>query len=421
MTKKITYAQVGDDYDTKDPIKKLAQTAARETYKNPKGVNFQEFTNSRGESAYVFKVGSQYLATVVEGLGTKNLVADAMRRITGKTYYDTIGHDTVATIINDLVSVGAKPLVAHAYWAIEDNSWLQDKERMEDFIRGWKSACDISGASWGGGETPTLKGIIEAQTVDLGGSALGILESKKAIITDQNLKIGDKIVLVKSSGVNCNGISLTRAIAKKLPKGYATKLASGEMYGEALLTKTNIYAKLVQDLLSSGVDIHYISNITGHGLRKIMRAHQNFTYLVEKLFEPQEVFTFIQKHAHINDYEMYQTFNMGQDYAIFVSPKDVQKTQSIITSISVRFLTHKSVSNLLPLDMLNPAASNIHLSLWPSPTAMHSSSFNPAFFESSLSFSRLHMAWSQQPVLNFLPNSTSPVKIPSFKIKFGHA
>ncbi|OGD83608.1 hypothetical protein A3A54_00340 [Candidatus Curtissbacteria bacterium RIFCSPLOWO2_01_FULL_39_62] len=332
MTKKITYAQVGDDYDTKDPIKKLAQTAARETYKNPKGVNFQEFTNSRGESAYVFKVGSQYLATVVEGLGTKNLVADAMRRITGKTYYDTIGHDTVATIINDLVSVGAKPLVAHAYWAIEDNSWLQDKERMEDFIRGWKSACDISGASWGGGETPTLKGIIEAQTVDLGGSALGILESKKAIITDQNLKIGDKIVLVKSSGVNCNGISLTRAIAKKLPKGYATKLASGEMYGEALLTKTNIYAKLVQDLIDADIKIHYISNITGHGLRKIMRAQKNFTYVIEKLFEPQEVFQFIKKHANVDDYEMFQTYNMGQDYAIFVKPQDVKKTLSIITS-----------------------------------------------------------------------------------------
>ena len=330
MKKKITYAQVGDNYDTKDPIKKLAQLAARQTaIRNRSG--FEELSQSRGESAFVWKVGKTLIASVVEGLGTKNLVADEMRKITGKTYYDIIGHDTVATIINDLITVGAKPLVIHAYWAIEDNSWLQDKKRMEDFIRGWRDACKISETVWGGGETPTLKGIIEPQTVDLGGSAVGILKSEKHIITDQNLKIGDRIILIKSAGVNANGISLTRAISKKLTKGYATKLPFGIMYGEALLTKTNIYAGLVQDLLAAGLNIHYISNITGHGLRKIMRAHQNFTYLVEKLFEPQEVFTFIQKHAHINDYEMYQTFNMGQDYAIFVSPKDVQKTQSIIT------------------------------------------------------------------------------------------
>ncbi|OGD97503.1 hypothetical protein A3A49_02915 [Candidatus Curtissbacteria bacterium RIFCSPLOWO2_01_FULL_38_11b] len=327
---RITYSQVGDNYDTKDPIKKLAQVAARKTANNPKDVNFKEVNSSRGESAYVFKVGDQFFATVVEGLGTKNLVADSMREITGKTYYDIISHDTVATIINDLVSVGARPLVLHAYWAIEDNSWLEDKKRMPDFISGWKSACDLSGASWGGGETPTLKGIIEPETVDLGGSALGILKSGKAVITDRNLKIGDKIVLIRSNGINANGISLARAIATKLEKGYATKLPSGKLYGEAILTKTNIYAKLVQDLISAGIKIHYISNITGHGLRKIMRARQNFTYIIEKLHKPQEVFNFIQKHAKVDDYEMCQTFNMGQDYAIFVSPQDVKKTQSII-------------------------------------------------------------------------------------------
>ncbi|MBI2622634.1 MAG: hypothetical protein HYW64_00890 [Candidatus Levybacteria bacterium] len=102
------------------------------------------------------------------------------------------------------------------------------------------------------------------------------------------------------------------------------------MYGEALLTKTNIYAKLVQDLLKAKIDIHYISNITGHGLRKIMRARQNFTYIIEKIFDPQEVFLFIQKHANLDDCEMYQTFNMGQDYAIFLPEKDIVKAQKII-------------------------------------------------------------------------------------------
>lgn len=327
--KKITYSQVGDNYDTKDPIKKMAQLFARQTVIKEKS-GFKEISDSRGESAFVWQMDNVLMASVVEGLGTKNLVADAMRKVTGKTYYDVIGHDTVATIINDLITVGAKPRVVHAYWAIEDNSWLQDEKRMRDFITGWRDACKISMAIWGGGETPTLKGIIEKDTIDLGGAAIGVINPKSRLILDKKMKVGDRILLLKSNGINCNGLSLARAVAKKLAKGYATKLSNGQMYGEALLTKTNIYAKLVQDLLNGRVDIHYISNITGHGLRKIMRARGQYTYVVEKLFQPQEVFLFIQKRANLSDDEIYQTLNMGQDYAIFLSTKDVKKAQEII-------------------------------------------------------------------------------------------
>src|SRR3989344_8789929 len=270
------------------------------------------------------------MAAVVEGLGTKNLVADEMRKITGKTYYEIIGHDTIAAIINDLISVGATPLDVHAYWAVGDNSFLTDFKRMTDLVRGWKSACDLSGVSWGGGETPTYKGIINPQTIDLGGSAVGIIKNKRNLITDKKLKLGDRIILIKSTGINVNGLSLARAVASKLPKGYATKLPSGKMYGEVLLTKANIYAKLIADLQKANVDIHYISNITGHGIRKIMRARPAFTYVLEKLFDPQEIFEFIKFHAGLDNNEMYGTYNMGQDYAIFISPKDVKKTLEII-------------------------------------------------------------------------------------------
>ena len=328
-TKKITYSQVGDDYGTKDPIKKLAQTAAASTSKNLKN-GLIEVSETRGESAYVWKQGDVFMASVIEGLGTKNLVADNTRKITGKTYYDIIGHDTVATIINDLITVGAKPLVVHAYWAIEDNSWLQDEERMKDLIAGWKSACDLAECSWGGGETATDKGVIEKDTVDLAGSAVGIITNEKRLITDKKLIVGDRILLLKSNGVNANGISLTRAVAEKLEQGYGTKLKDGTLYGEAILTKTNIYAKLIQGLLDGNVDIHYISNITGHGLRKIMRSNRDFIYVIEELFEPQEVFNFIQENAGLAEKEMYETYNMGQDYAIFVSPSDIAKAQEII-------------------------------------------------------------------------------------------
>lgn len=327
---RITYSQSGVNYEEIDPIKKLAQQAGLHTSKNLLHHGFSEITDSRGESAYVWKQGNVYMASVIEGLGTKNLVADEMRKITGKTYYENIGHDTVAAIINDLVSVGALPLVIHAYWAVGDSSFLKDLERMKDLIHGWKSACDISGAAWGGGETPTYKGIIHPQTIDLGGSAVGIIKNEKSLITDRRLKAGDRILLLKSSGINVNGLSLARVVAQKLPKRYATKLSKGKMFGEELLTKTNIYAKLVQDLLKAGINIHYISNITGHGLRKIMRAKQKFTYILDKIFEPQEIFLFIQMHAGLSDEEMYGTFNMGMDYALFIPEKDVKKSMSII-------------------------------------------------------------------------------------------
>lgn len=327
---KITYEQVGDNYETKDPVKKLFQQAAVDTGRNLKKHRFSEITDTRGESAYVWRQGNVLMATVIEGLGTKNLIADAMYKITGNSYYDVVGHDTVATIINDLITVGATPLDVHAYWAIEDNTWLADQKRMTDMITGWANACTLSGASWGGGETATMKQIVKKGVGEFAGSAVGIIKKRKYLVIDKKLKAGDRIILIKSNGVNANGISLTRAIAKKLSKGYATKLPSGIMYGDALLTRTNIYAKLIQDLQKANVDIHYISNITGHGMRKVMRPRKNFTYVIEKILAPQEVFLFIQEQANLSDTEMYGTYNMGMDYAIFVPQRDVKKTLSII-------------------------------------------------------------------------------------------
>jgi len=328
--KKITYSQSGINYKNMDPVKKMAQEAGRLTAKNLLFHGFSEVSDSRGESAYVWKQGNVYMASVIEGLGTKNLVADEMKKFTGKTYYDVIGHDTVASIVNDLITVGASPLVIHAYWAVGNSEFLKDSQRIKDLIDGWKSGCDLSGVSWGGGETPTYKGIIDPKTIDLGGSAVGIIKNKKSLITDKGLKTGDRILLLKSNGINVNGLSLARAVSVKFPKGYTTKLSNGTMYGEALLTKTNIYAKLIQELLEAKINIHYISNITGHGLRKIMRAKENFTYIIEKIINPQEVFLFIQKQARLSDEEMYGTYNMGMDYALFIPEKDVKDAQKII-------------------------------------------------------------------------------------------
>lgn len=330
--KKITYASAGDNYNIKDPIKKLAQKSAKLTSRNLKFHGFYEEEASRGESAYVFRQGHKLFASVVEGLGTKNLIADDMRKISGKTYYENIGHDTVATIINDLVSVGARPITVNAYWAIGDNAWLSDKKRTADLIKGFKKACDLSLASWGGGETPTLKGIINPQAIDLGGAAFGIIGSKNNFLTDEKISSGDRIILLKSSGVNTNGISLIRKVAKKLPKGFATKLNNGKVFGEEVLIKSNIYAKVIRDLLESGIKLHYASNITGHGLRKVMRGRVNFIYVLEKIVKPSAIFNFIQEQSGLSNYEMYETFNMGMDYALFIPKKDVFYAQKVIAN-----------------------------------------------------------------------------------------
>ncbi len=328
--RKVTYSKTGDNYDTKDPIKKLAQKSAQTTAKNLTQHGFSEVADSRGESAYVWKQNGVYMASVIEGLGTKNLIADQMRKITGKTYYDNIAYDTVATIINDLLTVGATPLVLNAYWAVENNEWLADKKRMSDLTRGWKSACDKSRVTWGGGETATLKQILLKGVSEFGGSAVGIIKDNKNLITDRKLEIGDRIVLIGSSGINANGASLARAVAKKLAKGYGTPMNNGKLFGDALLVRSNIYAKLIYDLQKNNIDVHYTSNITGHGIRKIMRARGNFTYLIEKVFPPHEVFKFIQDNSGLDDFEMYQTYNMGQDYALFLPPSDVDKALTLI-------------------------------------------------------------------------------------------
>lgn len=326
----ITYSQVGDDYNRKDPIKKIAQIGAALTGGNLGQHGFSEYTHSRGESAYVWKQGDIHMASTVEGLGTKNMVADAMRKITGRTYYDIIGYETVATVVNDLITVGAKPLVTHAYWAVGSNEWFEDEPRMMDLVRGWHEGCDAAGTSWGGGESPTLTTVVHPDHIDLGGSSVGIIEHESHLLSDTRLKTGDRIIMLKSTGINANGISLARAVADRLPAGYGTRLTNGLYYGEAVLNKTNIYARLLKELFAGDVELHYVSNITGHGQRKVMRARGTFTYVLERIFEPQPVFDFIQKNAELNDYQMYETYNMGMDFALFLPQDNINKALEII-------------------------------------------------------------------------------------------
>jgi len=252
-----------------------------------------------------------------------------MRKITGKTYHDAIAQDDVAMIVNDIIVVGARPLVVSAYFAAGNSEWFSDEKKMNDLTDGFRDACNKAGAVWGGGESPTLRGVIEQGAADLAGACVGEIKPKERLTLGDKLTAGDRILLVESSGIHANGLTLARTIASKLPEGYSTRLSDGSLYGESLLTPTHIYAKLIQDLFDQDVDIHYMVNITGHGWRKLMRANRDFTYAIDKIPDPQPVFKFIQEHSRNDDREMYGNFNMGAGFAIFVPQTHVDNAQKI--------------------------------------------------------------------------------------------
>lgn len=325
----ITYKSTGVNYDAMDPLKRLAQLKARSTSENLNRFGMKEIEASRGESAYVWEEQDGYRAFVIEGLGTKNMVADSVRERSGKTHYDSIAQDTVAMIVNDLIVVGAEPQVVNAYFAVGSSEWFSDEKRTKDLVEGWAKACNMAGAVWGGGETPTLKGIIDPNTIDLSGSAVGIVKPKERLTLGDKLNSGDAIFLVESSGIHANGLTLARKIASLVPEGYKTLLSDGQTYGESLLTPTHIYAALVRDLFEQGVDIHYMVNITGHGWRKLMRAERELSYIINQVPDPHPVFKFIQTQSRNDDAEMYGNFNMGAGFAIFIPEKDVELAQKI--------------------------------------------------------------------------------------------
>jgi phosphoribosylformylglycinamidine cyclo-ligase len=335
---RMTYAGSGVDYGALDPFKRRAQLAGRSTADVIRRLGVSEVEMSRGESAYLVETPDTYLAHVEEGLGTKNLVADAMYRLVPtRSYYDHVAQDTVAMIVNDMITLGALPLAVAMHLGVGSSDWFKDERRTEDLIEGWRRACQLARCAWGGGETPTLSGVVEPAAVVLAGSAIGIVKPKGRLIR-ANIQHGDAIVVFESSGIHANGLTLARAIAERAPNGYLTPLRDGRTYGDALLDPTYIYVGLVEDCLGRGVDIHYAVNITGHGWRKLMRAPDPFAYVVERIPAPPPVFDFIQSIGPVDDAEAYGNFNMGAGFAIYVPETDVATVLDIAKSFPFQAL-----------------------------------------------------------------------------------
>jgi phosphoribosylformylglycinamidine cyclo-ligase len=331
----LSYAQAGVRYDSIDPLKVAAQRAAASTAHHLAARGFSEVAASRGESAYVVDVGPFYLASIVECLGSKALVADEMRALTGKDYYGQIAQDTIAMAVNDLITVGATPLIVQAYWAAGGSDWFDDAQRGAALVAGWKRACDVCGVAWGGGETPALAGIVEAGRIDLAASCTGIVNPKQRLSLGDALAPGDAIVLLGASGIHANGLSLARKLIERLPRGYLTPLASGALYGEALLAPTPLYSPVTEALFAAGIVPHYCANITGHGWRKLLRHPAAWGYRIHTLPPVPEVLQFIQHHAGQSAREAYGTFNMGAGFALFVAPEAAQRTVTVAAAQGV--------------------------------------------------------------------------------------
>jgi phosphoribosylformylglycinamidine cyclo-ligase len=331
----LSYEQAGVNYDLIDPLKVAAQRAAAATGSHLSAHGFSEVKASRGESAYVVDVGPFYIASIVECLGSKALVADEMHKLTGKSYYDSIAQDTIAMAINDLITVGATPLVVQAYWAAGGSDWFGDAQRSQALVAGWKRACDVCGVAWGGGETPALAGIVEEGRIDLAASCTGLVNPKERLSLGDQLAPGDAIVLLASSGIHANGLSLARKLVERLPQGYLTPLPDGTSYGEALLAPTVLYSPVTEALFKAGIQPRYCANITGHGWRKLLRHPAQFTYRIHSVPPVTPVLQFIQQHAKQDDREAYSTLNMGAGFAIFVKAEDALRTVQVAQAAGV--------------------------------------------------------------------------------------
>ena len=331
------YSAAGVDYETLDAGKRLAIAGALSTSALLEGRGGHALDASRGEPAFVFELDGRTLAFVVEGLGTKSVIARQVLEGQGINRFGDVAYDTVAAILNDLCCVGALPLVVNAYFATGASEWYREGERGTALIEGWRRACVDAGCTWGGGESPSLPGLLDEREIELAGAAVGAVPAGRRALLGEELDPGDEIVLVASSGLHANGASLARLLAGRLPDGYATELAADRTtsdpvtttstasvgtttLGEALLEPSVMYVGLVAALLAEELPLRYISHITGHGLLKLMRPSRALTYRIERLPPVPAVLSFLVEQARLDAHAAYSTFNMGSGYALYCAP-----------------------------------------------------------------------------------------------------
>ena len=265
-----------------------------------------------------------------DGVGTKLKLAFLMDK------HDTIGIDCVAMCVNDVICAGAKPLFFLDYIACGKNI----PEKIATIVKGIADGCVESGCALVGGETAEHPGMMPEEEYDLAGFTVGIVDEKN-ILDKKNVKKGDVIVGLASTGVHSNGFSLVRKVfdidnAEVLGK-YKDEL-NGKTLGEALLAPTQLYVKPILKLLEE-VDVHSISHITGGGFyENLPRAYgENLNAVIHKgSWEVLPIFKLIQEKGNIAEHDMFNTYNMGVGMAVIVDGKDADKTITLMNEFGIK-------------------------------------------------------------------------------------
>jgi len=328
------------DYEKLDPVKKAAIELFSPTLEKPERLGIKIVPETLGEPAIAIDFPEQdfLLGFNVEGLGTKNMIADKMskdKRGKGLSYYETIGKDCLAMSTNDLASIGADAFAYGDILSSGDSSWFSDLGKSKAVLKGFKDAADEIGLAIPCGETPTLKGVVRDETIDMAGASIGLIKPKSRLTFGQNLAEGDIIIGLESSGIHSNGVSLARRIAEQLPDGYFTKMPSGSLFGEELLKPTTLYTRVLMDMLDA-CEVHYMSPITGHGWKKIMRCKKPFTYRIDFVPEPSELFKFLVEKSNVEEKEAYFAWNMGLGYAVMAPRESRDKLMGISESHGIK-------------------------------------------------------------------------------------
>lgn len=259
------------------------------------------------------------LLSGTDGVGTKIQLAFLMDK------HDTVGIDCVAMCVNDVVCAGAEPLFFLDYIACGKNY----PEKIAAIVKGVAEGCKQAGAALIGGETAEHPGLMPAEEYDLAGFAVGVAEEKD-LITGENIKAGDVLIGIASSGVHSNGFSLVRkvfAVTKESLGVYYDEL--GTTLGEALLTPTRIYVKGLHAVRKAGVTIKGCSHITGGGFyENIPRMlPEGVSARVQKDSYPiPPIFGLLQRTGSLEEKMMYNTYNMGLGMVLAVDPADADKT-----------------------------------------------------------------------------------------------
>ena len=263
------------------------------------------------------------LLSGTDGCGTKVKIAMILDK------HDTIGIDAVAMCVNDIACAGGEPLFFLDYIACGKN----EPEKIADIVKGVAEGCLQSGAALIGGETAEHPGLMKPDEYDVAGFAVGVCD-KKDMITGEDLKDGDVLIGMASSGIHSNGFSLVRQVFNMKREALDTYYDSlGTTLGEALLAPTKIYVKALKSIKDAGVKIKACSHITGGGFyENVPRMLKEGTHAVIKKdsYPIPPVFQMLSNDGDVEEHMMYNTFNMGLGMVLAVEKDDVERTMDAI-------------------------------------------------------------------------------------------